>query len=468
MQRLRFPPFDTSLRTIADLSAVLAFAGPIAPLPEQIERYRSVLYLIAAIASAWLVRSLNRRWSRFAKLGSDEVRNPQIVLVEGTASQNVKNDSSGLKIRQCFRVKTITLADAKQEFTKDHLKTLNDADAVVLMPGFTRAAFPSAYTQFVNWRWSHPKTVVGRYRPADLTSIDFQCVPFRNLEDFVNFASQFLMRRATDQDSYIHRRRSLCARSIAFVAVVAAGIMVAYAVVQRGELQVLRRMNDVPAATRHRIAIIAAGYRAAMESARNSADRFDAKREYLNGWAKVETDEINRIFRMSDPKMLAIYLPSLDGELLEPIVSHGFAAYPIHGANSIAGCAWKNRAVVYWQGERDRTSGISAWTLRGESVGQYDRQTQRLVLSDGSGCVYDNRQINDPKNQLLCIPLYADDARTVLSLPAVLCLSADEQGHSLSDPSLHRYLLRTAPTAAILVAPPTDDDDVSVPIRPDS
>ncbi len=85
---------------------------------------------------------------------------------------------------------------------------------------------------------------------------------------------------------------------------------------------------------------------------------------------------------------------------------------------------------------------IEARTLNVAPLGQYDPARRQLQLPGGV-CIYDNRGIGDPKDQLLCVPIGVDSSLTSIP-PAVVCVSSDRSPATLFDQPLVDYIVRQA------------------------
>src|SRR6185312_7560710 len=154
-------------------------------------------------------------------------------------------------------------------------------------------------------------------------------------------------------------------------------------------------------------------------------------RKVLEEWTKIEAQEVSHISENSSPKTLQIFALDEDINKLVPIAQDGERGYPLDPSKSIAGCAFQRRLAVYWNGEKDQTEEIQAWNLHGDAVGEFDKITKQLTLESGT-CGFENQKRNDPKKQLLCMPIGVDDNSTVQAVPGVICLLLDEPSDFMS------------------------------------
>jgi hypothetical protein len=414
-----------TIARFADVVSVVSLGTGFLVFPSAVETYRGPIILSLTLAGLWLFYSFYGRYRAMIELKRKEVSEPRVLLLGGEQSKSVMSTiarSPLVERGQYVQFIDVVVPDVRLR------EKLAAADALILMHDFTHTLHADTYDSVTGWFKTLP-VPVARYYPADFRETkvtDFHTIPFDTPAGIVEFAAEFLLKRAVDRGRYVDSRYRL-SRRINWVAAALIAVGTVWALQTFKQLHILERALMIVPTIQQELADNVARFRDSLGPISPATEA--SVRNLLQGWAKIQVDQINRISKTDDDKRLYIYSLSADKTHLIPVISYGAEGYPLDAKNSIAGCAMWNRFVVHWTGDRDQTKSISAWRLSGEAVGQYDEHLQALTFPEGT-CKFDNEGWNDPKGNLLCVPVGVDDSKTSPLVPGVVCISSADPGSS--------------------------------------
>ena len=444
-----------TIPTIADFASIVGVALTVATSLYPDAKYYLIAVTVGLPAVCWILYSTWARLKRTSDLSKKPTRAPSVLLIGGEEYRSAMTDvTSDRRLSDEPYIQFQVVDDNRQEQLR---QSLASADAAILMPDFTARSQPEIYRSFAAWCRPLPLPVV-RYYPhnyAPPKSKDFPVLPFDTPHGVVEYASEFLLKRAVDRGRVLESKIRLGYWVTAILLVlflttllfgfIAKGLLrhelgaaTKELVTSKQEVMLFRKAIGTPATVQQEMAIILAEFRKLVVRADIKPER-DQIKKLLAEWAKIQAEEIGRVSGNSDAKRLYIYVLSQEKRRLIPIVEYGAPGYTLDAEGSIAGCAFHRRLVVHWSGTDDVTDLIEAWSLRGDKLGTFDKG--ELLLERGK-CRYDNEGTNDPKKQLLCLPIGVDDSNTTPPAPGVLCLSIDDNAEFISQEWLRAYLLK--------------------------
>ncbi|MCX6590781.1 MAG: hypothetical protein NTZ56_04570 [Acidobacteria bacterium] len=307
-------------------------------------------------------------------------------------------------------------------------RILGLADAVIVMPDFTRVSYPEMHAALVRFAKNRAIPIV-RYYPEGFEGNkehDYQVLPFTSAYGVVQYASEFLLSKAVDRGRVLEARVRLT-RNVAIVAGCLVAAVLGFGAQLYSELDALRRLMVTPADIQQRIARSLYRFRIDSDS-----------RAIIKEWAMIHADELTRISGNPNLKQLFIYVPV--GKDLIPVGASGTDGQTLSINESIAGCAITNRVIVWWRGIGEKTLEMKAWELTGQSLGSFQKD-MRLALPSGAECGFQKTGRGDAMKQLLCLPAGVDRSSTSPNVPAAVCLQVDDNADYVTSWWLRVYLL---------------------------
>lgn len=451
-------------------ASILALAITVCSLLyPSLQPYRLFLLVAAIVVAAWVAYLLRRRLQAIKELRKKETVAPTVLLVGGpefAAEMESIKSSTRLSQEPYIEFKAVDL-DVKMGTREQEQKlsrAVAQADALILMPDFTVGTYPEGYRLLVEECDGSP-VPIARYYPRscnlERTKDSFQVLPFHSPEDIVEYSSEFLLKRAVDRGRLLQTRirLSYVIASGAVGCFLISLIFGSFALKDLNNLELLKKTLVTPPAIQQEIAQKLARFRAGAPKSDLSESEKARIQGLLADWIGVETSEIGRIFASSQPVRLQLFALSPDGKNLEPIAESG---YTISAQDSIAGCAFYRRLAVYWRGKTDQTIEIEAWDARGDHVGQFDELTKTLVFDNSNYCKFDNRRKKDAKQQILCMPIAADESNMVETAPGVACIVTDEPAGFMTEEWIRSYFSRQLSALGTVdlqrLLPPTPGD----------
>jgi hypothetical protein len=192
-------------------------------------------------------------------------------------------------------------------------------------------------------------------------------------------------------------------------------------------------------------------YRSELSAASTPVEKSIATKAFLESWATNVSKRVPAAMHWSQPIDTNVYAFSQDRrQLLWRVGSTTGAPLFNLKPESIAGCATIHRLKVHWTGKNDETGSIEASTLNGEAYGRFDVAYGQLILPDGSRCSYDNEGKNEPKRQLVCVPIAASASALTQDSPGAVCLTAHDTSISLFHPLVTDFLIEQVRTLAMV------------------
>lgn len=424
------------LSQLADIASVLSITASIVPLPPGAEPYRVLINILMLFAVAWLSRFV-LRWFAKEKQPRPSSEPPGLLVVGSPDDQ--------ILMREICEHPLVT-QDPYITFSAVTIEPgvatpLPERDGYIVLPTITRKMAAEIINELEHR--SRGTTPVGRLYPAGYAGhklVDFPVIPFQDPTGIVNYASEFLFKRAIVMGRQM-RARYVWTLRLFIISLGVLGMLYLKNVRElhqaQGDNQILQKLLAPSQTTQQATVESSNEYRhtAQNDSPANPA----ATRKVLATWAETTVDTISRAFKNSWPKRLYIYVLSKREQQLIPIARHGASSYPLHPVNSIAGCAMQYRLAVYWKGMEDETNEIRAWNLNGTPIGKYDEKQKRLLLPQAS-CSFQSTGQKDPKVELLCVPIAADDSETSPDVPGVVCISVDKETHFMTNEWLRHFL----------------------------
>ena len=408
-----------------------------------LEPYHVLFITIAVLAGLWIAYSLFKRIRAARDLRDRRTVAPMVLLIGGsefTGGMQAIEKNVRLLHQPYIQFKEVTV-DGKDHW-QELSKAVASADAVILMPDFTARSHPEVYRLLVSECEDLP-LAIARYYPQDYKperARDFQILPFDSPDGIVEYSSEFLLKRAVDRGRFLQARLRLL-YGIVFGASACFLTSLFFGLLGRQDVALFRKTLITSSTIQQEAASMLADFRSSVSKEELSEPAKARIRKLLTDWTKIQAEEINRISGNSEPIRVYLYALSLDGKALQPIATHGAAAYPISATDSIAGCALQRKLAVYWRGDEDETDEIMAWTLRGVQIGKFDK-VQKHLLFDTGHCEFDNEHKGDAKKQILCMPIAADDSMIAARVPGVACVLTDEPAEFMTEEWFRQYLVK--------------------------
>jgi hypothetical protein len=449
---------------IVDWAAILMVLTSPITLPAAIEPWRNLLLLVLAAILIWGAYRITLSIRHVRQLRNPKAQKPFVLLIGGTewgeAMKRMKNNPLLLMEPYIFFLESILSSDKAIE--ANYQLTLNDAHAIILMPDFIPEKHETAYQLVRTW-CKGKSTPIARYYPEqykDEFKQDFPLLPFNTETKVVQYSAEFLLSRAADRGRFLEGKIKLLERII-LVACIMASTAVMGCLVIWTETSFYKRAWYTPPTIQSDLSAALSNYRKAFANLPYNESHLNELKNLVTQLLQVHSSEISR--NTSDTSIrLYVYaaqakdlgLKSSNSQKkdnainesnsfrdlqLIPVVKSGSNGYPLD-ITSIAGCAFQHRVAVYWQGEREETKLIKAWRLDGSTAGLFDIKKNELVFEDRETCNYQNKRREDPKKQLLCVPIAVDSSKSNVAMPGVLCASSDDDGSALSSNWIRMYL----------------------------
>lgn len=398
----------------------------------------------------WLMCSLLLRLWTNQRVKSRRVFQPEVVLLGGSADREFMEairSAPALNTNPFIVFSTWIVDDG---IDRNKLKNAMGANSIVLMPSVTASSQPVLISELTKLS---PQTLpIVRCYPEGYFGErprDFSEIPFHTPDTIVSYASEFLLGRAEQRSRVIESRYQL-AKWALWVLTPYMALSLFVGSIKFRELQLLQRRDTIPPTLLQSIAEVLDRSRSLRQQEPQPVD--PGQLHGLNAiWSDVILADITYISGNSEPKVLSVHAASADNKRLIPVVIGGAKAYELDAAGSIAGCAYQRRIAVYWSGHQDRTTKILAWGPNGELVGSYDSTEQRLDIPGSAPCRYQIGK-NEPRRQLLCVPVGAGAG--IESVPLVACLSLDGDADFVQQPWLRNVLISMSIPLAVWNAAP--------------
>lgn len=435
-------PSQSSIAALADTLSLVTLPVTIAAaifFPQTAEQYRTPLIGFLSLLMAWLFLAGYRRYAQMKQRKDKEPTLPRVLLVGGQQYEAVIEEITQhpLLHREAY-IKFLNAVLSASNLVHQ----VQRADALILMPDFTRVNCRAPY-ELVMRRCETATIPMARYYPAGYAgarATDVHTIPFDTPQGIVNYAAEFLLKRAVDRGRYVESRLRL-QRGVSWLLATLTICLAIWAWNNRGELEQYRKLSQLPPAHHQDLAAALADYRAAHHQAGETRLE-EAGRRLASRLAQLVVQDLSRMTQSGATLRITLFAPSSDQKLLVPVATSGAPGYAISAVSSIAACVLRHRLAVRWTGAADETHRIVAFHLDGSSVGHFDEGQSALILPGGEKCWYDNRKQADPKSELLCLPVATDESRNGSPVPAVGCLSSEGPGSPIGQPWLIPYLAR--------------------------
>ena len=400
---------------------------------------------------------------------------PTILIITGKKCKDTANaieNSEKLKIEPYIKFVTVPVPDENLRQILLGDRGLVKAQGIILMPDFNLRDHEQDYRAFKSCVGSQPVPVTRYYPPGNLPDgfdSEFTPMRFNTPDDVAMYGAEHLLSRAVDRGRWLFCDFRISKRvTVALLVLFSIGVALAYRTF--AELKLHRQLILLQGTEQQAFAEMLTQFR----NAEVNTDLSQLQRQQLTGllfnWASLEIKHLDQLPGANGDKRGYIYgVAQRDNGLkLTPVAHVGTEGYDLDINNSIAGCAFTHKVAVYWAGRNDKTSQIRAWRLTGEETGKYYDEEKRLSL-DGSYCQYQHEKDNEPRGQILCIPIGVDQSAT--SVPGVVCLEGTKSGMKLDASWLRNFLISQSFVLGVLdlrrlVATPEHPDVTSSPKAP--
>jgi hypothetical protein len=438
---------STDLGRLGDLASLLALAGAPVILPSAIRLPAQVAaYGLLVAAVGRLVYSLTRRVRALLRANKLGVAAPTLLLVGGARSKEEMNaiaNQPRLHSEPYIKVEPVSLPDADL-----HARAAK-AHGLILMSDFTKEAFQNEYRD-LKWLSQRLPMPVSRYYAHNYSGQrvrDFLLIPFDTQEALVDYVSEDLLQKTVERARLDAMKSRLYLWGFVTCFVLLLG-MAGWALRLNGQIRDhahrYRAGEAENSKTREVLTKVVAA--AAPDATANS------KVEAYRAIVEEALHQINQRTGGYNATHADLFLVANLRNKLIPVLSWGGDGYEIPDDGSIAGCAIRENAEVYWTGDRKHTKAINAFSLvDGSPVGVYDAAAEKLQIGP-EDCRYYKGPPADRAVQLLCAPIVIGTSNPV----GALCVSSEDETVALDEKLVRNLLLWNTTLLALTKPTPLD------------